>query len=111
LGTAVALALTNHWYMTFRGLRRLRVPLRGYAWRIVLPCLLAFGILAGGLLAVRAMIHNSSALIKTVTISLFALLFFCIALWLLVLEPSQRTRVARFLGFAGRAQPLSPQPP
>lgn len=111
LGTAVALLLTNHWYMAFRGLRRLRVSLRGYVLRIVVPCLLAFGVVTGVLFAVRAMVHNLSPLFQIFAISFVAIGLFGIAIWTLVLEPGQRTQVARAFGLNARVPPFSPQPP
>ena len=42
LGTVIALAATNHWYMVYRGLRRLKMSLREYAATVLVPCGLLF---------------------------------------------------------------------
>jgi len=37
LATMLALLLTNHWYMVFRGLKRLQLPFSAYAKEVLVP--------------------------------------------------------------------------
>jgi peptidoglycan biosynthesis protein MviN/MurJ (putative lipid II flippase) len=103
MGTTVANLCTNHWYMVYRGLRRLKFSLREYVKTILAPCLLTFPILLGCLIGLEKLVHNDSPLIQTVSAGLCAAILFVVGAWCLVLEPGQRLRVGRKLGFV-RAQ-------
>jgi O-antigen/teichoic acid export membrane protein len=98
MGTVVGLLLTNHWYMVYRGLRRLKISLREYVKTILLPCGLVFPVMLGGLWGVRSLCHETAPIVQLASVSLTALLMFGGAVWLLVLEPGQRARVGRALG-------------
>ena len=101
LGTAVALLLTNHWYMVYRGLRRLRFSYRDYTIRILLPFLLLFPAMLFVLFGVRELADGLSPLVQIQCVLGAALLLFGGAAWWLVLEPSQRVRFLSVIGFAG----------
>jgi len=100
LGTTIALLLTNHWYMVYRGLGRLRISVREYAREILLPCLLTFPLMLGTLAGFRRLLSQWPAIIQLAAVSSLALALFALAAWRLVLEPSQRLRVGRSFGFA-----------
>ena len=95
MGTVVALMLTNHWYMVYRGLRRLKISLREYFKTVILPCTLVFPVLLGILWGVRSLCHGATPVVQLVSVSLAALLLFGGAVWHLVLEPGQRLRLRR----------------
>ena len=99
MGTTLANLCTNHWYMVYRGLRRLKFSLREYVKTILLPSLLTFPVLFGCLFGLEKLVHNASPLWRTVSAGLCAAVLFVIAAWCLVLEPGQRLRVGRKLGF------------
>ncbi len=98
MGTVVALLLTNHWYMVYRGLRRLKISLREYVKTILLPCGLTFPVILGVLWSIHSLCHGKPPIIQIASVSLTALILFGGAVWLLVLEPGQRERVGRSMG-------------
>jgi hypothetical protein len=100
LGTTLANLCTNHWYMVYRGLRRLKFSLREYVKTVFLPCALSFPIVLGCLMGLERLVHDRSALVQTVTAALCSAVLFAIGAWYLVLEPGQRQRVGRKLGLA-----------
>ena len=95
MGTVVALLLTNHWYMVYRGLRRLQISLREYVRTILLPCALVFPLMLGLLWGVRSLCRETAASVQLASVAFTALLLFAGAVWLLVLESGQRARVGR----------------
>jgi O-antigen/teichoic acid export membrane protein len=103
LGTLIALLLTNHWYMTWRGLHRLRFPVRRYLQNVVLPCGAACLLILTALFGVRTLVQPAAGVVQLASLGSVAALLFALGAWWLVLEPSQRTRLARALRF-GRTQ-------
>jgi O-antigen/teichoic acid export membrane protein len=103
LGTVIALAATNHWYMVYRGLRRLKMSLREYAATVLVPCGLLFPVLLGLLFLVRQAVAGLRALPQFGVLLAVVALLFGTACWFLVLEPDHRRRVLRMLGTPGTA--------
>lgn len=90
LGTLVAQLATNHWFMCYRGLRRLRLGLRFHVRYVIAPMSILFGVTFG---AVRGITNLLSAEADwlVAACSLFASAFLLSgSIWLLVLDNSQR---------------------
>lgn len=98
LGTLIAQLCTNHWYMVFRGIRRLRLGLRAHVVAVVIPVGLLFGLTFA---SARGMAHLSSewpswlAVVAGLSVAGCLLL---IALWNLVLENNQRLQLLQRMG-------------
>ena len=93
LSTPVAQLLTNHWFMVFRGLRRLQISILTYATGVLLPVLAGFVILFGLLTSVsRAMQHMNHIpmVASTVTIGVVGCL---IAIVFFVFNAEERTKM------------------
>ena len=69
LGTTIGLLLTNHWYMVYRGLGRLRISVREYSREILFPCLLTFPLLLGILAGFRWLLSQWPAVIQLAAVS------------------------------------------
>lgn len=94
LGTMLAQLLTNNWYVVYRGLWRLRLPLRGYLQQVLLPVCLVF--LAALLLATAGRYLMGPAASNALTLATGILMTgsVCLAgLWFLVLDPVDRQRL------------------
>lgn len=100
LGTTVALLATNHWYMVYRGLRRLKLSWRNYARSVCLPCVMAFPALLAILQSVRHLVRESSALVQLIALTAVAGVLFALSVWGLVLGPAHRARVGRMFRIA-----------
>ena len=98
MGTLIAQLVTNHWFMVYRGLRRLRMSLRQHALKVLAPvivaCMVTFS--AVGLtewltsgMPLWAQVLLGCGVAGCVLIGLF---------WTLVLEESQRRRLITYSG-------------
>ena len=97
LGTAVALLLTNHWYMPFRGLHRLNYSRWRFIGRIVAPnCLTLVAMLIAAAVT-RQLVPVSSPLLMVFSVAAAAVGVSALAFWLVVLEPQQRCRLVAML--------------
>lgn len=97
LGTAVALLLTNHWYMPFRGLHRLSYPRWRFIGRIVAPSCLTLVAMLIAAAVTRQLVPVSSPLLVVFSITAAAVGVSALAFWLVVLEPQQRCRLVAML--------------
>jgi O-antigen/teichoic acid export membrane protein len=97
LGTTLALLSTNHWYMVYRGLHRLRLPFREYLLKVILPCGILFPVELFALLGVRRLLEGQPASIQVGGVLFAAALIFAASSWWLVLESSQRERLRQLL--------------
>jgi hypothetical protein len=93
LATLIALLSTNHWYMVWRGINRLRIPLAEYLKDVVIPALIwssAALVLAG----VTAMVLNeASDLMKLSAAATAVGIIFVLALFRLVMTQNERASV------------------
>jgi peptidoglycan biosynthesis protein MviN/MurJ (putative lipid II flippase) len=93
LGTAIALMSTTHWYMPLRGLNRLKYSKWAYIKRVVLPCLLFFGLTVGLLKISSPWIQTLTSPVYVGTIVGIATLLLGLFLWFLVLNPADRSKI------------------
>jgi O-antigen/teichoic acid export membrane protein len=108
LGTLSAQLVTNHWFMVFRGLRRLQLSLRQHVTKVLLPVALYF---SGTLLAVsliRLAMKESSAWTVVLVGAAVAGVILAGVLWTQVLEPAQRSRLVAYLSGKKKTAPASP---
>lgn len=96
--TVVAQLLTAHWFVIYRGFRRLRFGLDRYIVSVMVPCVIVF-VAACGLSYLAATLTNPfSGWLKLGATSLSAGLIFLLAMWFLVLDAGQRARACAHLG-------------
>jgi len=91
--TLLAQLATNHWYMVYRGLRRLRVGLRSYCAEVLLPVALLFALVVLAVwvpLSVNFFTAEWQAVIGCSFLAGLVLAGFC---WCFVLEPNHRGRI------------------
>lgn len=93
LGTTVALILTNHWYIPWRGLQRLAYSKRAYAMKVTLPCFTFFCLLAGLLGAASHWTKSSSSVVHLSVVILIAGVSLASSVWLMVLDSSERSQL------------------
>jgi O-antigen/teichoic acid export membrane protein len=93
VATMVALLLTNHWFMVWRGLRRLQLPFREYTREVIAPALLwAGGALALAVVCARVL-EPATDLMKLVAAVIPVGLVFLLALFRLVMTTQERASV------------------
>ncbi|PYI93050.1 MAG: teichoic acid transporter [Verrucomicrobia bacterium] len=93
LATMIALLSTNHWYMVWRGIRRLRIPLMEYFKEVVLPTIVWSGaalLLAGG---IAIALRQASDLTKLAGAVSSVGVIFILALFRLVMSQHERATV------------------
>lgn len=93
MGTLIALALTNHWYMPWRGLNRMAYPKLRFILRVILP---PAGVAAAALICLAGigrLCHNLEPLSQMVVLVGSAAVFFGGGVWTLVLASSERARL------------------
>jgi len=90
LGTLAAQLATNHWFMCYRGLRRLRMSLRSHLQNVVCPISVLFVLTLGTIhIVARIMSARPDWLIVSVAVLISGCLLSS-SIWLLVLDRSQR---------------------
>jgi hypothetical protein len=94
LGTLIALGLTNHWYVPWRGLARLSYSRLGFVADVVIPSLGVGLLCAGTLAALMAMVDKPSRWLELGITFSWVGLFFLAGMWILVLEPQQKAKLA-----------------
>src|SRR5216684_1809749 len=99
-GSLLAQLLTNHWYMGFRGLRRLGMSLREHTKRVLLPCVGVFAVAGAMNLFSLQLTRQNSTLIQVIAGGAITALVFGIACWWLVLARAERTRLLGFVGLS-----------
>jgi len=103
--TLVAQLLTAHWFVIYRGLRRLQFGFNRYVVSVLIPCTLVF-IVACGLSFFAATLANSfSGWFKLGATSVSAGLVLLAALWFLVLNANQRDRFLVFVNLRAFGAP------
>jgi O-antigen/teichoic acid export membrane protein len=97
LGTLLALALTNHWFMAYRGLRRLRMSVWQHGSRVLLPVGLVFAGTGAMVWLVEQTLRDAPAWTTVVAGVTAAGLILAAALWTLTLDKSERARALIYL--------------
>lgn len=93
LGTVIALLLTNHWYVPWRGMRSIRYSRWLLIGRTVVPCAVWFAALAVVLKLCQVEMAAFGSLFKlTTTITITAIAFLAALPWL-VLDSAQRNQL------------------
>jgi len=99
LGTLLALALTNHWFMTYRGLRRLRMSVWRHGSRVLFPVSLVFAATCASVWLVEQPLREAPAWTGVLAGGTVAGLILAAALWILTLDKSERARALVYLSF------------
>lgn len=100
MGTLVAQLLTNHWYMVYRGLRRLGISFEEHSVRVLLPCAAIFVLGLAGNAALLQLTRGHRAVVQLIETGIFTALLFFAACWWLVLARSERARLLSFIGLS-----------
>jgi O-antigen/teichoic acid export membrane protein len=100
LGTLLAQLATNHWFMVFRGLRRLRMSLRQHVKQVLLPVGVLFVVTIGAVWLVVRVLSGFPLLLVVGAGCVMSGTLLLIALWALVLEADQRRRLVAHFGFS-----------
>ena len=93
LGTVIALLVTNHWYVPFRGLRRVGYSRRRLVSHTIVPASLWFLLLSGLLFFLDSLLAESTGWVRLVVATITAALAFAVALWVLFLDEPMRRRI------------------
>jgi O-antigen/teichoic acid export membrane protein len=91
-GTALAMLLTNQWYMVYRGLKRLAFPFPEY-FKMLLPFALLFPITIAALSVLAQIVHEIAPLARLVCAAAASGLVFALAVYFLILDRAQALRV------------------
>jgi len=94
LGTLMALGLTNHWYVPWRGLTRLSYSRLGFVADVVMPSLGVGLLCAVTLAALIAVVGKPSHWLELGITFSWVGMFFVAGIWTLVLEPQQKAKLA-----------------
>jgi O-antigen/teichoic acid export membrane protein len=97
LGTLLALALTNHWFMTYRGLRRLGMGLWQHGSRVLFPVSLVFAATCASVWLVEQPLRDAPPWLGILAGGTVAGLNLAAALWILTLDKSERARALLYL--------------
>jgi O-antigen/teichoic acid export membrane protein len=95
LSTLLALGLTNHWFMVYRGSLRLGINLREHLFKVILPILLVG---TGAFFAAKilqALAPSLPTLSRTIAVTATCGLVLALSLWGLAIESPQRARLLR----------------
>lgn len=99
LATALALILTNHWYMVYRGLARLQISWREHVWRVLLPCAGVFALSVVACRCALELLKPFAPVIQVAGISAVSGIVLILALWQWVLEADLRRRILARIGW------------
>ncbi len=97
LGTLLALALTNHWFMTYRGLRRLGLSAWQHASLVLFPVGLVFAATCLAVWLAEQTLRDAPAWAVVLGGASVASLVLAAALWILTLDKSERARALLYL--------------
>lgn len=93
LGTLIAQLLTNNWFMTYRGLRRLRMSLREHFKTVLMPVLVVFVLVFGCNITALHVTPFESPLMRSLLAGLITAVFLTASCWILVFSKPERTRI------------------
>ena len=93
LATMIALLSTNHWYMVWRGINRLRIPLAEYLRDVVVPAVIwsSAALVLAGITAMA--FKEASDLMKLGAAATAVGIVFVLALFRLVMTQNERASV------------------
>lgn len=97
-GTLAAQLLTAHWYVPFRGLRRLQMGLRSYLGLVFTPCALVFALALGLSFLAVALAGSVPDWARLAIASAVSGIILAAAAWRLVLDAHQRGRLMAWIG-------------
>ena len=103
--TLVAQLATNHWYMVYRGLKRLRISLESHLVSVVIPVAGLFVVVVGAVRLTIAANLYATELQAVLGCSIVACGLLTAFIWFFVLEPGQRVR---FLAWRQPARVITP---
>jgi O-antigen/teichoic acid export membrane protein len=96
LATLIAQLATSHWFMCYRGLRRLQLSLRSHVKEILVPIGILFGITFGTVRGTSILMSGYGDWTVVIVAMLIAGSLLGCNIWLLVLDKSQRQVAANF---------------
>ncbi len=96
LGTLGAQVVTNHWFMSYRGLRRLQVGVRAHFREVLLPVGLLFALTFGAVRGLSMAMPTQPDWLVSGTGVMFAGSVLAAAIWFFVLPLSTRRSAAAF---------------
>ena len=97
-GTLIAQLLTNSWFMSYRGLRRLGMSLREHLKDVLIPVVVASVLVLMCNVAVLSLLRSASPLAQVLVAGATTAILFAASCWILVLAESVRARIRSFLG-------------
>ncbi|MEI6078320.1 MAG: polysaccharide biosynthesis C-terminal domain-containing protein [Verrucomicrobiota bacterium] len=101
LGLAVssllAMGLTNHWYMVYRGLNRLEISLADYFKKVIVVLLVVLGAMFGLIYALHLLLADWTGLFPLALAAVVAATVFAGLLWVWVFNESERASLRRRL--------------
>ncbi len=97
LGTLFAQLLTNHWYMVYRGLKRLGLSFRRHAIDVVAPVVLVFLATAGAVALLRQSMQGAPGWLVVAAGAGLSGTGLAVMLWTQILDSAQRNRVLAML--------------
>jgi O-antigen/teichoic acid export membrane protein len=95
--TLIAQLLTAHWFVIYRGLRRLQFGFNQYVVSVLIPCTLVFVVACGLSFFAATLADSFSGWFKLGATSVSGGLVLLAALWFLVLDANQRDRFLVFV--------------
>jgi O-antigen/teichoic acid export membrane protein len=104
--TIVAQLPTAHWFVLYRGLRRLQFGFNRYVTSVLLPCVIVFVAACAASFFAATLTDPYSGWLKLGASSVSAGVALLVALWFLVLDRSQRARAGAFIGWPVSTQSL-----
>jgi O-antigen/teichoic acid export membrane protein len=96
LATLIAQLATSHWFMCYRGLRRLQLSLRSHFTEVLTPIGILFGFTFGLVRGASILMAGYRDWMAVVVAMLIAGSLLGCSIWLLVLDKSQRQVAAAF---------------
>jgi len=93
IATMVALALTNHWYMVYRGLLRCGVSVRHYSLQVLIPAGCLFIWVLGVTSIVKSSLSESGPVYSVLIACTCAGLTWAFSVWTLILSSNERQGV------------------
>ena len=93
LATMIALLATNHWYMVWRGIRRLRIPFSEYFMQVVIPAAIWSTAALALAWAAASVLRQASDLVKLGGAVSTVGIVFVLALFRLVMSQGERATV------------------
>jgi len=106
LGTLIALALTNHWFMTYRGLRRLRMSIWQHGLQVLVPVTVVFVVTCVSIWLVKQALHEAPLWAAVLAGGTVAGLILAGSLWVLTLDKSERARALTYLNLKPTSKPF-----